>query len=81
MMTKHDDLLRQLDRADDDVMREAAELIRKYEREAAAPDLLFLLKDLYALVQGEAPSLLEDSHLDIAICEAIAKATTETEAV
>ncbi len=35
-MTKHDDLLRQLDRGDDEVMHEAAELIRKYEREAEA---------------------------------------------
>jgi len=42
---------------------------------AAAPDLLAALEALYALVQGESPSLLEDDHHDEMIRAAIAKAT------
>jgi hypothetical protein len=41
---------------------------------AAAPDLLHALKNLYALVQGECPSLLEDDHHDVMVSGAIAKA-------
>ena len=41
---------------------------------AAAPDLLEALKNLYALVQGECPSLLEDNHHDDIVASAIAKA-------
>jgi len=41
---------------------------------AAAPDLLDALKNLYALVQGECPSLLEDDHHDLMVSNAIAKA-------
>ena len=46
---------------------------------AAAPELLEALKKLYALVEGECPSLLDedsggDSRLDIEIRAAIAKA-------
>ena len=39
-MTEHDELLRTLDRGGDDTMTEAAELIRKLEREAEAVPLL-----------------------------------------
>jgi len=42
---------------------------------AAAPELLAALEALYALVQGESPSLLEDDHHDEMIRAAIAKAT------
>lgn len=41
---------------------------------AAAPDLLHALKNLYALVQGECPSLLEDDHHNLMVSEAIDKA-------
>jgi hypothetical protein len=41
----------------------------------AAPDLLHALKNLYALVQGECPSLLEDDHHAMMVENAIAKAT------
>ena len=49
---------------------------------AAAPELLKALEKLYALVEGESPSLLDedsggDSRLDIEICAAIAKAKGE----
>lgn len=49
---------------------------------AAAPELLEALEKLYALVEGESPSLLDedsggDSRLDIEICAAIAKAKGE----
>ena len=49
---------------------------------AAAPELLEALEMLYAVVQGECPSLLDedsggDSRLDIAIAAAIAKAKGE----
>ena len=49
---------------------------------AAAPELLEALKKLYALVEGECPSLLDedsggDSRLDIEIRAAIAKAKGE----
>ena len=42
---------------------------------AAAPDLLNALVDLYALVNGECPSLLEDDHHDETVRAAILKAT------
>ena len=36
--------------------------------------LLFALENLYALINGECPSLLEDDHLDTIVSEAIKKA-------
>lgn len=41
---------------------------------AAAPELLEALKNLYAMVLGECPSLLRDDHHDDMIRSAIAKA-------
>lgn len=41
---------------------------------AAAPDLLDALENLYALVRGECPSVLEDDHHDDMVRAAIAKA-------
>ena len=56
------------------VMREEA--VANARLIAAAPDLLDALRNLYALVQGEAPSLLEDDHHDGIVRRAIAKAKT-----
>lgn len=49
---------------------------------AAAPDLLDALRELLALVQGECPSILDEtrggsSHVALAARAAIAKATGE----
>jgi len=41
---------------------------------AAAPDLLAALKNLYAMVQGQCPSLLENDHHNEMVYGAIAKA-------
>jgi hypothetical protein len=41
---------------------------------AAAPDLYIALKSLYALVEGECPSLLENDHHAMLAFNAIAKA-------
>lgn len=42
---------------------------------AASPELLSALQNLYALVKGECPSLLEDDHHDELVRAAIDKAT------
>ena len=41
---------------------------------ATAPDLLAALVDLFAMVQGETPSLLEDHHMFGVVSAAITKA-------
>jgi hypothetical protein len=43
-----------------------------YSAEVAS-ELLHALENLYALVQGECPSLLEDDHHDVMVSAAIAK--------
>lgn len=44
---------------------------------SASPDLLNALEDLFAMIQGEFPSILEDNHHFDKITAAIAKAKGE----
>lgn len=44
---------------------------------SAAPNLFWALTDLFAMVQGEVPSLLEDHHMFDVVSAALTKARNE----